>query len=103
MLRAEAPQLTQDAPGLIMAGVATAIGAMKTWEPLLLRRFQPQMHTRVGGVCLWSGGSFSTLRGEDWIPQTKLIVNRHARFPLSGWISKTLAEMGEACETITST
>lgn len=33
MLNAEARQLAQDAPGLIMAGVARATGAMKTWEP----------------------------------------------------------------------
>lgn len=95
MLNAEARQLAQDAPGLIMAGVARAAEAMKTWEPLLLRRFQPKMHTRVGGVCLFWGGLFVTPKGEDQRFESKLIVNPHARFPLQGWISKTLTEIGD--------
>ncbi len=102
MLDAEAPQLAKDAPGLVMAGVGRATGAMKTWEPLLQRRFQPQMHTRVGGVCLWAGGLFTTLKGEDQLFESKLIVNPHARFPLPGWISKTLAEIGAEFKKITS-
>jgi hypothetical protein len=103
MLDSEAPQLSKDAPGLIMAGVGSATGAMKTWEPLLQRRFQPQMHTRVGGVCLWAGGMFSTPKGEDQLLEPKLIVNPHARFPLPEWIRRTLAEIGDEFEKITST
>jgi hypothetical protein len=102
MLDAEAPQLAKDAPGLIMAGVGMATGAMETWEPLLLRRFQPKMHTRVGGVCLWRGGFFPTSKGVDQLFETKLIVNSHARFPLPRWISKTLAEIGDEFKRITS-
>jgi hypothetical protein len=102
MLDAEAPQLAKDAPGLIMAGVASATGAMKTWEPLLQRRFQPQMHTRVGGVCLWWGGLFATPKGEAQLFEPKLIANPHARFPLPGWISKTLSEIGDEYKKLTS-
>ncbi len=101
-LDAEAPQLAKDAPGLIMAGVARATGAMKTWEPLLQRRFQPQMHTRVGGVCLWWGGLFATSKGEDQLFETKLISNPHARFPLPAWIRKTISEIGNEYRKITS-
>jgi hypothetical protein len=102
MLDAEAPQLAKDAPGLIIAGVVMATGAMKTWEPLLQRRFQPEIHTRVGGVCLWWGGLFATSKGEEQLFEAKLIVNPHAKFPLPGWISKTLAEIGEDYKRITS-
>jgi hypothetical protein len=84
------------------AGVGLATEAMKTWEPLLLRRFQPEMHTRVGGVCLWMGGSFTTSKGADQLFETKMIVNPHARFPLPGWISKTMAEIGDEFKKITS-
>jgi len=103
MLDAEAPQLAKDAPGLIMAGVGRAIGAMKTWEPLLLRRFQPEMHTRVGGVCLWFGGLFATSKGEDQLLECKLIVNPYARFPLPVWISKTVTDIGDELKKITQT
>ncbi len=102
MLDAEAGQLPKDAPGLIMAGVGMATGAMKTWEPLLLRRFQPEMHTRIGGVCLWAGGLFMTSKGMDQLFEPKLIVNPHARFPLPSWISKTLDEIGDEFRKITS-
>jgi hypothetical protein len=102
MLDAEAPQLAKDVPGLIMAGVASATGAMKTWEPSLKRRFQPQMHTRVGGVCLWWGGLFTTPKGEDQLFESKLIVNPHARFPLPRWIIETLSEIGDEYKKITS-
>jgi hypothetical protein len=102
MLDAEAPQLTRDAPGLIMAGVRRATGAMKTWEPLLQCRFQPAMHTRVGGVCLWEGGLYTTSKGEDQLFEPKLIVNPHARFLLPGWIGNTLAEIAEDFKRITS-
>jgi hypothetical protein len=102
MLDAEAPQLAKDAPGLIMAGVGRATGAMKTWEPPLLRRFQPQIHTRVSGVCLWMGGLYTTSKGEDQLFETKLIVNPHAKFPIPGWISKTVAEIGDEFKKITS-
>lgn len=101
MLDAEAPQLAKDAPGLIMAGVGRAPGAMKTWEPLLLRRFQPEMHTRVSGVCLWWGGLFVTTRGVDQVFESKLIVNPYAKFPLPGWISKTVTDIGEEYKKIT--
>jgi hypothetical protein len=102
MLDAEAPQLAKDAPGLIMAGVRRATGAMNTWEPLLQRRFQPAMHTRVSGVCLWAGGLYTTSKGQDEFLEPKLIVNPHARFPLPGWISKTLADTGDEFKKITS-
>jgi hypothetical protein len=74
---------------------------MKIWEPSLLRRFQPEMHTRVGGVCLWAGGLIVTSKGADQLFETKLIVNPHAKFPLSGWISKALAEIGNEFKKIT--
>jgi hypothetical protein len=102
MLDAEAPQLAKDAPGLIMAGVGWATGAIKTWEPLLLRRFRPEMHTRVGGACLWQGGLFTTSKGMDQLFETELIVNPHAKFPLPEWISSTLAEISYELKKMTS-
>jgi hypothetical protein len=95
MLNAEARQLPKDAPGLIMAGVGGAAGAMETWKPALLRRFQPKIHTRVGGVCLWRGGLLTTPKGEDQVFETKIILNQHARFPLQSWIVDTLTKIGQ--------
>jgi hypothetical protein len=51
--------------------------------------------------CLWAGGLIVTSKGADQLFETKLIVNPHAKFPLSGWISKALAEIGNEFKKIT--
>ncbi|WP_410669445.1 hypothetical protein [Amycolatopsis sp. cmx-4-68] len=85
-LDSETKQLPKDAPGLIMIQTSEAIGAMKAWRALIARRFQPTIYTRVSAVCLFSSGLRSTPQGEEWRPETKLILNPHARFPLPEWI-----------------
>jgi hypothetical protein len=102
MLDAEAAQLSKEAPGLIMVGVGQAPGAMKTWEPALRRRFQPQIHTRVSGVCLWLGGIFTTAKGAAQLFETSLILNPHARIPLPNWISETLAGIRDEFKKVTA-
>jgi hypothetical protein len=46
-LESEAKQLPKDLPGLVMVQVSHAVGAFKTWGPILRRRLQPNLHTRV--------------------------------------------------------
>jgi hypothetical protein len=93
-LTSEARQLPKDAPGMVMIGVSRAPGAFRSWERLLTRRFQPKMHTRVSAVCLFGGGLLSTPEGEAWLPQTKLVLNRHATFRLPAWIEVAVIEAG---------
>lgn len=90
-LESEARQLPKDGPGLIMVAMWNAAGGFGTWEPLLRRRLQPALHTRVSGVCLFTSGVCSTPDGEAWVPRTKLIVNPHARHPLPEWVHPQLA------------
>ncbi len=91
-LRKEARQLPKDFPGLIMVQMSRAPGGFKSWEPLLSRRFQPALHTRVSGVCLFSGRLLPTPEGEVWLPQTKMIKNAHSGFVLPAWIVDALRE-----------
>lgn len=100
MLHDEAQQLPKDSPGLVMAGVGLATGAIKTWEPLLRSRFRPTMHTRVGGVFLWNGATVATPKGMDQLFHTQLIVNPHAALPLPNWIVDTLSEIGDEFKRI---
>ncbi len=94
VLTTEARQLPKGTPGLIMVGISRVPSAFKSWEPLLRRRFQPQMHTRVSAVCLFGGGLLLTQTGEAWLPQTKLLLNPHATLPLPAWIDAVLIESG---------
>ena len=89
-LEAEAKQLPKETPGLIMMQMSRAPGGFKTWEPILRRRLQPKLHTRVSAICLFQSGLEWTTDGEAWIPHTKLLVNPHAKIPLPEWIVKQL-------------
>lgn len=93
-LRSEARQLPKKAPGLIMIRTPGAPGAMKGWEALLTSRLQPTQHTRVSAVCLFQTGQESTERGEAVVPHSRVIINPHARFPLSQWINESLGRFG---------
>jgi hypothetical protein len=89
-MTSEARQLSTDAPGMIMIYTSGNIGAMKAWRALIERRLQPNIHTRVSAVCLYSSGFRSTDNGDDWLIACKLIPNPHARNPLPRWISEQL-------------
>lgn len=90
LLRDEAGQLPKDAPGLVMIQTSGAVGAFKSWRKLIEGRFQPNMHTRVSAVCLFSSGQRGTTDGEEMHRQTKLIHNPHGRFALPDWLSQQL-------------
>jgi hypothetical protein len=82
----EARQLPKEYSGLLMFGISD----FKTWEPLLKRRLQPDLHTRVSGICLWGAGFVLTTGGNAWLPRTRLLVNRHAKQALPDWIVEAL-------------
>jgi hypothetical protein len=73
-----------------MVQMSRAPGGFQTWEPILRQRLQPNLHTRVGGVCLFDSGFNPTAQGEAWIPRTKVISNPNATRPLPDWIGKQL-------------
>jgi hypothetical protein len=89
-LETEAKQLPKEVPGLIMVQVSHAPGAFRSWEPILRRRLQPNLHTRVSAICLFRSGLGPSPGGEAWIPRTKLILNTHAKHPLPDWIAQQL-------------
>ncbi len=101
-LTTEARQLPTEAPGLIMIQVGRAPGGFTSWEPLIIRRFQPTIHTRVSAVCLLGGGWVPTPDGEKLLPQTKLLRNPHAALPLPRWIAESLTKAGEEFDRYTS-
>jgi hypothetical protein len=99
-VRQEARQLPRDAPGLIMIDVGSAPGAFREWEPLIRRRFQPTINTRVSGVCLFSSGVILTPDGGACPSQTRLLDNPHAKVPLPPWVTETIAAAGAEYERV---
>ena len=89
-LASEAKQLSRENPGLVMLGLSGTLAPFRTWRPLLLRRLQPNLHTRVSAVCLFHSGMETTARGEDVVTHTSLIENAHALNKLPPWIIASL-------------
>lgn len=98
VLRKEARQLPDDSPGLIVTAMGRSPGGFRVWQPIICRRFQPNIHTRVGGLCMYSGGLLATEYGEAWLPATKVIVNPNARFKLPSWVADGLTALGRDYE-----
>ena len=93
-LRSEAKQLPKETPGIILARMSRAPSGMATWAPMLKRRFQPNLHTRVGGVCLYFQGLLLTPAGMALLTETNIIENPHAKMPLPAWVRNRLEAVG---------
>jgi hypothetical protein len=98
ILRDEAKQLPKDGSGLVMTNVSLSPKETPVWVSLIERRFQPRIHTRVGGVCLFSGGMVPVGNQYGWLMQAKLLVNRHAKIRLPDWVGTAIAEAGQDFE-----
>jgi len=95
-IRSEAKQLPTNAPGLIMVDIQKASGGSVSWLPIVERRLQPTINTRVGGVCLFSGGVIPTDAGHAMATKVQLVPNRYAKLPLPAWINVALDSAGES-------
>lgn len=79
LLEAEASQLPRDSCGVVALDLTTVIGGIDEWTPLIERRFQPAINTRISAVILLS----RALSTEGTVMKARLLVNPHARNPLS--------------------
>lgn len=91
-LRTEARQLSPEEPNLIMISTTNTVGGQKSWDAMIRRRLQPNIHTRVGGVALFFGGQVMTDKGLDVQMNVSLIENEHAQCPLPDRIANQLAK-----------
>jgi hypothetical protein len=95
ILHDEARQLPKEGPGLVMINVANSPGNFDAWASFILPRFQPALHTRVSGVCLFSECVLGSTPGYDYVVDARLLVNPHAKRPLPGWIGPLLASASQ--------
>ena len=99
MLREQSAQLPKGKRGLIMIAGPSSESELRVWQPLILRRFQPDIHTRIGAVCLFEGGMVPSGNKTCWEIQAHLILNPHATSPLPTWIEDTIVSANEAFES----
>lgn len=88
----EAAQLPRDYPGLIMVDASGEPTAFASWGPMLSRRFQPNIHTRVSGLCLFAPQVLPMRDTLLWVPQVRLHLNPHAKRALPQWMQQALNE-----------
>ena len=98
MLRKQSKQLPEGKRGLIMISGPSSESELRVWKPLILRRFERGIHTRVGGVCLFDGGMVPCGSQTGWQIQAHLIQNFHAASPLPSWIQETVVAADDAFE-----
>jgi len=91
-LRNEAAQLPKNHPGLVMVDVSGEPTAFSSWGAILARRFQPNIHRRVSGVCLFAPQLLLIDSGLIWIPRVQLHVNPNARLVLPSWVGESLKD-----------
>lgn len=97
-LRDEARQLPQNGIGLVMINGPSSIKEIKSWTSLIERRFQPRIHTRVSGVCLFGAEVVPTPKGYDCLVRARLLTNQYAQFRLPSWIQSTITSAGQDFE-----
>jgi len=84
----EARQLPKGHPGLIMVDASGEPTAFASWAPIVKRRFQPNVHTRVSGLCLFAPQLLPLGDQLLWIPQVRLHINPYARLALPQWMQQ---------------
>ncbi len=79
MLESEAAQLPREFPNVIFLNISSVLGGLDKWEPLIRRRLQPNINTRIGAVVLfqWS------LAAEGLLTEGTVIVNPYAMHRIS--------------------
>ena len=102
-LHKETAQLPKSHPGLIMVDVSGEPTAFSSWGTILARRFQPGIHTRVNGVCLFAPLLLPVGNSLIWIPSVRLHANPNACLALPSWIRNSLENAANDFGTLMGT
>ncbi len=86
MLKDEAKQLPPSQPSIIILDTSSVIGDIASWEPLIRRRFQPRINTRIGTVVLTR--CYNAAAGRQ--AESKVLVNPYAKIPIDPEIVRRL-------------
>ena len=92
-LKREAKQLSKSEQGLIMMDMKATRSGIQSWVSLLRRRLQPNLHTRVGGVCLFAKGIELAPPSFQLLFDFATIDNPHAHQTLPRWILEEFRKM----------
>lgn len=98
----KAAQLPKDYPGLIMVDASAEPTVFVSWGTMLARRFQPGIHTRVSGLCLFAPYHLTVKDSIIWAPAAKLHINPNARIALPKWIRQALGDAADVFRRVST-
>jgi hypothetical protein len=90
-LESEASQLPSIGPGVVFLDLSSVIRGIREWEPLIKRRLQPSINTRINAVVLFS----RTLSANGFETTTTVIDNPYAKSPLDLAVLGQLQNLGK--------
>lgn len=93
-IQRKSKQLPDGGPGLLMIDLQNVLGGFKYWGPLIQRRFQPTINTRISAVCMFGGNIFLDEEGPLSCTQTKVLVNPYCSKKLPENLTNSLHEQG---------
>lgn len=90
VLENEAKQLSKSAPGVICVDLSGVIGGLREWKPLIERRLQPNINTRISAVIL-----IEKVMAQDGNLELKgaLINNKFSINPITKSVDLTLQKI----------
>lgn len=80
LLKTEAAQLPSDKSGVVVLDVSTVVGGHREWVPLIQRRLQPTINTRISAVVLLE----TTLAKEGPLTNGQVLINPYSRNRITG-------------------
>lgn len=88
IFREESKQLPPSDPGILIIDTSSVLNGTDIWQPLIQRRFQPTINTRIGAVVLteWINGRWG--RESDSV----VLTNPHASIPIDRTVVAKLNE-----------
>ena len=86
LLEEEAGQLPSSEPGMVIIDTSRVLGGPDAWEPLICRRLQPSINTRIGAVILTR--NLYGAKGRE--SESITITNCHAATPIDSALLERL-------------
>ncbi len=96
LVHTEARHFSRDQTNLLAMDVTKVPGGIRTWTPLIERRFQPTRNRRIGAVALFSSG-LSVHRGA-LLRRWTVLCNPHALNPVPQSLLSDIVSLDESAQ-----
>jgi len=79
VLEREASQLPENESGIVVLDISSVIGGYNEWTPLIRRRFQPTINTRISAVVLFQ----HSVASDGLLTKGEVLTNPYCKRPIN--------------------